>query len=61
MAGRFEPTKSGEYLTEYKDEKGSYVKEKLYYNRKNNTWSGSRDSEFYKEHVVSWYYNDILT
>lgn len=59
MAGRFEPVKSGEYIVEYRKENGSYEKETVQYDKKNNAWVGRETKEFYREHVISWYTSDL--
>ena len=56
MATRFEPTKSGEYLVEYRVGGYHYYKEKVHYDRKTEQWIGSKPPAFYKKYITSWYY-----
>ena len=56
MATRFEPTKSGEYLVEYRVGGYHYYKEKVHYDRKTEQWIGSKPPAYYKKYITSWYY-----
>lgn len=56
MATRFEPTKSGDYLVEYRVGGYHYYKEKIHYDRKTEQWIGSKPPAFYKKYITSWYY-----
>lgn len=49
MTTRFEPTKSGEYLVEYRVGGYHYYKEKVHYDRKTEQWIGSKPPTFYKK------------